>query len=162
MDAIRLRADVDPAAFLRLVGYLVRHRPEILHTHLVHADTYGQMAGLLARIPVRFSTKHGFNEFREGRAFALGDRTVASLAHVHVAISRGLARYLAETEGFDESGFEVVHYGIAPGAEPAPFASSVTSRRSSRRSRRLRSSSSRRWARGSGWSRWRRWSAPGR
>src|SRR5437763_1158264 len=33
MDAIRLRADVDPAAFLRLVGYLVRHRPEILHTH---------------------------------------------------------------------------------------------------------------------------------
>ena len=53
-------------------------------------------------MPVRFSTKHGFNEFREGRGFALGDRTVASLAHVHIAISRGLARYLAETEGFDE------------------------------------------------------------
>jgi glycosyltransferase involved in cell wall biosynthesis len=72
-------------------------------------------------VPVRISTKHGFNEFREGRAFALGDRTVASLAHVHIAISRGLARYLSETEGFDEHGFQVVHYGIAPRPAPRPY-----------------------------------------
>ena len=36
----------------------------------------------------------------------------------------GLARYLAETEGFDAASFEVVHYGIAAGPEPpAPPAS---------------------------------------
>src|ERR671925_1836314 len=118
LDAIPLAADVDPIAFLRLVAYLARLRPRILHTHLVHADAYGQLAGTVARVPVRLSTKHGFNEFREGRAFALGDRTVASLAHVHIAISRGLARYLADTEGFDERGFEIVHYGIAARDEP--------------------------------------------
>jgi glycosyltransferase involved in cell wall biosynthesis len=121
LDAIRLRADVDPLAFLQLSGYLARHRPTILHTHLVHADVYGQLAGSLARVPVRVSTKHGFNEFREGRGFALADRTVASLAHVHIAISRGLARYLADTEGFDERGFRIVHYGISPGDEWAPY-----------------------------------------
>src|SRR5207237_10053935 len=99
LDAMPLAADVDPLAFCRLVAYLLRVRPQILHTHLVHADAYGQMAGVPARVPVRFSTKHGFNEFREGRAFALGDRTVSSLAHVHSAISRGLARYLADLEG---------------------------------------------------------------
>ncbi len=121
LDAIPLRADVDPIAFLRLVGYLARRRPQILHTHLVHADVYGQIAGTLAGIPLRVSTKHGFNEFREGRGFALADRTVASLAHVHIAISRGLARYLADTEGFDEAGFEIVHYGITPRDEPAPY-----------------------------------------
>jgi glycosyltransferase involved in cell wall biosynthesis len=71
---------------------------------------------------VRVSTKHGFNEFREGRAFALADRGVASLAHLHIAISRGLARYLAEAEGFDEDEFEIVHYGIAPRGEPTPYA----------------------------------------
>src|SRR5437868_8060027 len=37
LDAIPLRADFDPIAFFRLVGYLLRHRPQILHTHLVHA-----------------------------------------------------------------------------------------------------------------------------
>jgi glycosyltransferase involved in cell wall biosynthesis len=121
LDTLRLRRDVDPIAFVQLVSYLTRNRPQILHTHLVHADTYGQMAGTLAGVPVRISTKHGFNEFREGRLFALGDRGVASLAHVHIAISRGLARYLADTEGFREEGFEVVHYGIAPRPRPEPY-----------------------------------------
>ncbi len=125
LDAISLRRDVDPIAFVHLAGYLTRHRPQILHTHLVHADAYGQMAGMLTRVPVRFSTKHGFNEFREGRAFALGDRTVASLAHVHIAISRGLARYLAQTEGFREESFEIVHYGITPNGEPKPYSGEV-------------------------------------
>src|SRR5437588_678290 len=121
LDAIPVRADVDPIAFLHLGAYLLRHRPAPLHTRLVHADVYGQIAGTLARVPLRFSTKHGFNEFREGRGFALADRTVASLAHVHIAISRGLARYLAETEGFAEDGFEIVHYGIPPADEPAAY-----------------------------------------
>jgi glycosyltransferase involved in cell wall biosynthesis len=121
LDSIPLRADVDPAAFLRLAGYLARHRPAILHTHLVHGDAYGQLAGMLAAVPVRFSTKHGFNEFREARAFALADRAVASLADVHIAISRGLAQYLADTEGFDPQSFEIVHYGITPDGEPRPY-----------------------------------------
>src|SRR5438105_6973903 len=121
LDAIPLAADVDPIAFLRVVGYVARIRPAALHTHLVHANVYGQLAGLLAGVPVRFSTKHGFNEFREGRLFALGDRIVASLADVHIAISRGLARYLSDTEGFDEKSFEIVHYGISPRSEPRPY-----------------------------------------
>src|SRR6266540_2652858 len=125
LDEIPLRADVDPIAFVRLAAYLARTRPAILHTHLVHADAYGLLAGTAARVPVRFSTKHGFNEFREGRAFAFGDRTVASLAHVHIAISRGLARYLAQTEGFREESFEIVHYGITPNGEPDPYKDTV-------------------------------------
>ena len=38
LDAIRVRADVDPLAFFQLVAYLVRARPQLLHTHLVHAE----------------------------------------------------------------------------------------------------------------------------
>jgi glycosyltransferase involved in cell wall biosynthesis len=125
LDAIVLRADVDPVAFVRLVGYLVRARPAILHTHLVHADAYGLLAGTVARVPLRFSTKHGFNEFREAPYFGLADRAFASLAHVHIAISRGLARYLEDVEGFDGESFEIVHYGIDPDGEPAPYADAV-------------------------------------
>ena len=122
VDAIPMRADVDPVTFTRVLAYLGTHRPTILHTHLVHADAYGQTAGTMAGVPVRLSTKHGFNEFREGHVFALGDRTIGALAHRQIAISRGLARYLAETEGFAEPDFEIVHYGIAPGPEPKPYA----------------------------------------
>jgi glycosyltransferase involved in cell wall biosynthesis len=122
VDSIPMHTDVDPGTFVRVLAYLLNHRPTILHTHLVHADAYGQTAGTLAGVPVRLSTKHGFNEFREGRLFALGDRTLGALAHRQIAISRGLARYLAETEGFAEPGFEIVHYGIAAGPEPSPYA----------------------------------------
>ena len=121
VDSIPMHADVDPGTFLRVLVYLLNRRPTILHTHLVHADAYGQTAGRLARIPVRLSTKHGFNEFREGQLFAFGDRTLGALAHRQIAISRGLARYLADTEGFPEPSFEIVHYGIEAGPEPEPY-----------------------------------------
>lgn len=124
LDDIRLRADVDPLAFGEVATYLGRMRPRILHTHLVHSDVYGQLAGSLTRVPLRLSTKHGFNEFREGRWFGFADRSVSSLAHVHIAISQGLAQYLADTEGFDEEDFEIVHYGIAPDGDVEPYAGS--------------------------------------
>src|SRR5213595_3987844 len=121
LDAIPLAADVDPVAFVRLAAYLARKRPTILHTHLVHADVYGQLAGLVSAVPIRFSTKHGSHQFRENPGFALGDRAIATFAHTHIAISRGLARYLEEVEGFDGESFEIVHYGIDPDGEPAPY-----------------------------------------
>jgi glycosyltransferase involved in cell wall biosynthesis len=118
LDDLPIRADVDPLAFVRLLGYVLRTRPTILHTHLIHADAYGQMAGLLAGVPVRLSTKHGFNEFREGKLFALGDRLIVAAADTQISISRGLAQYLVETEGFSEGTFEIVHYGIDASPEP--------------------------------------------
>ena len=125
LDDIRLRADVDPIAFGEVTAYVGRVRPRILHTHLVHADVYGQLAGSVTRVPLRLSTKHGFNEFREGRWFGFADRSVGSLAHVHIAISQGLAQYLAATEGFDEEAFEIVHYGIAADGEAPPYVGSA-------------------------------------
>jgi glycosyltransferase involved in cell wall biosynthesis len=122
LDDVRLRADVDPIAFGEVASYLLRARPRILHTHLVHADVYGQLAGSLTRVPLRLSTKHGFNEFREARWFGVADRSVGSLVHVHIAISQGLAQYLAETEGFDAQDFEIVHYGISANGAVRPYA----------------------------------------
>ena len=115
-EAWRMRFDLDPTVPARLL----RRRATIVHTHLVHADVLGLPAAALARVPARVSTKHGFNEFRSSRLVARADRAAARLAHRQIAISHGLARYLAQTEGFDEDDFTVVHYGIEAGAEPPP------------------------------------------
>jgi glycosyltransferase involved in cell wall biosynthesis len=120
VDAVRLPFAGDPRALARLVLVIRSRGPAILHTHLVHADFHALPAGRLARVPVLASTKHGFNPFRSSRAFARADRSVSRLAHLQIAISRGLARYLAETEGFAEEWFEVVHYGIEAGPDPPP------------------------------------------
>lgn len=113
-EAWRMRFDLDA----RIPARLALRRPAILHTHLVHADVLGLPAGALGRVPVRISTKHGFNEFRGNPAVAAADRAAARFAHAQIAISRGLARYLAQTEGFAERDFTVVHYGIDAGPEP--------------------------------------------
>lgn len=120
VEAVRLPRALDPVAFARVLRVIRRTRPAILHTHLVHADFHGLAAGRLARVPVLVSTKHGFNAFRESRAFAVADRALARLADVNVAISTGLARYLERTEGFAPGSFEVVRYGIVAGPEPPP------------------------------------------
>ena len=119
VERIRLGHSASPRAFARLLRIVRARQPEILHTHLVHADFHGLVAGRLARVPVLASTKHGFNPFRDRRLFAIADRAVGRLADVHIAISAGLARYLAEREGFEVSSFEIVHYGIEPGSEPS-------------------------------------------
>jgi glycosyltransferase involved in cell wall biosynthesis len=116
-EAWRMGFDLDP----RVPARLATRRPTVLHTHLVHADVLGLPAGALARVPVRVSTKHGFNEFRGNRAVAAADRAAARFATAQIAISHGLARYLAQAEGFAEDDFTVVHYGIDAAAEqPSP------------------------------------------
>ena len=115
-EAWRMRFNFDP----RVPARLAFRRPDVLHTHLVHADLLGLPAGALARVPLRVSTKHGFNAFRAHGALAAADRFAARLAHRQIAISAGLADYLAATEGFDRGAFTVVHYGIDAGAEPPP------------------------------------------
>ena len=121
-DAWRMRLDLDPTVPLRLIG---RHRPTILHTHLVHADVLALPAAALRRVPVRISTKHGFNAFRGNRVVASVDRAAARLAHRQIAISRGLATYLEVTQGYPAGTFTVVHYGIEAGPEPPPPAEST-------------------------------------
>jgi glycosyltransferase involved in cell wall biosynthesis len=120
LEGVRLGRAASPLAFSRVLRSVRGQAPTIVHTHLVHADFHGLAAARIARVPVRVSTKHGFNEFRASRAFAAADRAVARLADVNIAISGGLARYLEATEGFPVGTFEVVHYGIEPAAAPGP------------------------------------------
>jgi len=117
-ESWRMRADVDPAIFARLVAR-ARGVP-IVHAHLVHAHFHALPAALVARVPVRVAHHHGFNEFRERRFFAAADRLVERCATRHVAISSGLARYLSGTEGL-RAPFEIVHYGIAAAPEGVSF-----------------------------------------
>jgi glycosyltransferase involved in cell wall biosynthesis len=121
VEEVRMRRDLDPLAFAAVLRRLRALRPLIVHTHLVHGDVYGLPAAALLRTPLRVSTKHGFNEFRARPGFARADRAVARLAHVNVAISGGLARYLGEVEGFDADRFEIVHYGIEAKDEWTPY-----------------------------------------
>jgi glycosyltransferase involved in cell wall biosynthesis len=104
--------DVDPALALRVVRAVRRLRPDLVHTHLVHADVYGALA---ARRLV--STKHNDDPFRAG-PFRHVERLLAARVERVIAITEQLARFQVERVGLPAEKVTVIHYGLDVPPEP--------------------------------------------
>lgn len=83
----------DPRAVLALARYLRKQKPQIVHTHMVHANLLGRVARLLAPVPVLISTAHNINEgpFWREIAYRLTDPWCDLTTQVSQA---GLKRYV--------------------------------------------------------------------
>ena len=84
-------------------------RPDLLHTHLVHADVYGSIASRLAGVPF-VSSRHNDDRYLLG-PFRHVDRTFARGARRLVAISEAVRRFL-EQAGLAAEKLVTVHYGL--------------------------------------------------
>jgi len=99
----------------QLRGAVRRARPDLVHTHLVHADVYGAVA---TRTPI-VSTKHNPDPFRTG-PWRFAERGLAWRATRIVAISDAVRRFSVEDVGLPREKVEVIHYGLD--ALPEPWA----------------------------------------
>jgi len=108
----RLRAprDLDPLLAYRICKVLRQGRPDIVHTHLVHADVYGAVATIASRA-VLVSTKHNDDPFRAG-LFRHVERFLARRAAKVICITSSLARFNVERVGLPLSKVTVIHYGL--------------------------------------------------
>lgn len=108
----RLRAprDLDPALAVRAARVVRTQRPDIVHTHLVHADVYGALAAAAAGAAL-VSTKHNDDPFRAG-AFRHVERLLAQRAAAVICITDALARFNAERVGIPPGKLVVIHYGL--------------------------------------------------
>lgn len=107
---VRNARDVDPGAVTTLRRTLRELRPDVVHTHLVHADVFGALAALGA--PWRLvSTKHNDDRFRAG-PFRLVERALTRRASRVIAITHALARFCVEQVGLPAAKVDVVHYGL--------------------------------------------------
>jgi glycosyltransferase involved in cell wall biosynthesis len=106
---VRCGADVSPRMLRGLLAAVRADRPELLHTHLVHADVYGTLAGGLARVPL-VSTRHNDDRYLLG-PFRYVDRLFARRARRLVAISEAVRSFL-ERAGHDPRKLLTIHYGL--------------------------------------------------
>jgi glycosyltransferase involved in cell wall biosynthesis len=111
VEAVRLACprDLDPALAAGLARTLRSLRPDVVHTHLVHADLYGGLAA--PRGAALVSTKHNDDPFRTG-PFRLVERGLARRARRLIAITEALRRFSVERVGIPAAKVEVVHYGL--------------------------------------------------
>ena len=109
VPCVRLRAprDLDPKLLVSLRRTLRRLEPDVVHTHLVHADLYGALA---AAAPV-VSTKHNDDRFRTG-SFRFVERLLTRRASRVIAITHALARFTVERVGLPAEKVGVIYYGL--------------------------------------------------
>jgi glycosyltransferase involved in cell wall biosynthesis len=107
---------------LRDVVQAVRtERPDLVHTHLVHADVYGGAAARLLGIP-SISTRHNDDRYLLG-PFRYVDRAFARPARRLIAISDAVREFM-ERAGHDPRKLLTIRYGLdglpASRSEPTP------------------------------------------
>ena len=102
----------DPRLGLDLVRHLRALRPDVVHTHLFYADTFGRPAARLAKVPAVVSTEHS----TEGGAISwrrhAGMRWSARFADRVVAVSEAVRATTAARLGMSEARIDVVPNGI--------------------------------------------------
>lgn len=105
--------DMNPKLLWRLLKEIERSSPDIVHTHLIHADIYGQIAARARGVP-GVSSLHGTHPFyrsEPGRSVA---RVAGHLASRTIAISRYAGDFACEVGIAPPQRVRVVHYGIDP------------------------------------------------
>ena len=115
---VRLAAprDLDAALAWRLARAVSRFRPDVVHTHLVHADVYGAAAALATGAAL-VSTKHNDDPFRTG-PFRFVERAVTRRASRVIAITEALRRFAIQRVGLPAAKVTVVPYGLDALPEP--------------------------------------------
>jgi glycosyltransferase involved in cell wall biosynthesis len=120
--------DVSPATIARLLSEMRTFRPDLVHTHLVHADVHGQLAAAVARVP-GISSVHDTSAFFGKEPYRSAGRLVGRLARCRIAISEHVADFLRRT-GLGRPGrIRVVPYGIDAEALQSDSASRGFARR---------------------------------
>jgi glycosyltransferase involved in cell wall biosynthesis len=114
-ETMPIRGDADPGLPLRLARHVRRAGFDAVHTHLLHADLYGRVAGRLAGRRV-LSTYHCDDPFHLIRGVRQADAATARLCTRIVCISHAVADFVHREIGVPRRLLRVIHYGMEPPA----------------------------------------------
>ena len=103
--------DVDPVAAIRLVREIRRFRPDLVHTHLIHADLYGQVAARLTGVP-GVSSVHSAHAFYRRQPYRSAAAVAGHLARRTIAISHHVSELLVNAGIVPADRVRMVHYGL--------------------------------------------------
>ncbi len=112
VERVLIGHHLDPLLLGRLTRALRRIQPDIVHTHLLHADLYGLTACRRAGVPHAISTRHNDDAFRHYRFIKWANGAAMGRAERVIAISHALERFVREVEGIAPDKVLTVHYGL--------------------------------------------------
>jgi glycosyltransferase involved in cell wall biosynthesis len=106
---VRCGVDVSPWLAASVISAVRAERPDLLHTHMVHADVYGSIAASALRVPF-VSTRHNDDRYLLG-PFRYVDRAFMAGASAIVAISQAVRGFHLRA-GLPAQKLVTIHYGL--------------------------------------------------
>lgn len=108
------------APLLRLHRMLVSERVDVLHTGVFQPDFYGQVAGFLARTPVRVRTFHVTQQWPDSSRWIgrLSEPLLKHLATHNTAVSTACQESVSRDIGLAPERIQVIHNAVALDAPP--------------------------------------------
>ncbi len=103
--------DLNPLLVSRLAAVVRRARPDLVHTHLIHADTHGQLATALTRVPSVRSV-HNTMPGLARQPYRAASAVAGRIARRTVAISDHARDYIVTNGMAPTARVRVVKYGI--------------------------------------------------
>jgi glycosyltransferase involved in cell wall biosynthesis len=104
--------DINPLLIAKLVWQMRAFRPDLVHTHLIHADVHGQLAAQLTMVPAVSSVHSTQARVYLREPYRSGARGVGHLACRTIAISNHVGRFVEELNLARPGTVRVIHYGI--------------------------------------------------
>lgn len=112
ISRISKRGWKDPLLFPKLVALMRKEKPDVVHTHLSKSDLFGLMAAALAGVPVRISSIHNVDPWRQNKLFSAFMRQWTQVAHHHIAVSEKVREYVLQTSKYPVEKLTTVDNGI--------------------------------------------------
>lgn len=123
---INKRGKLDPFGYLRLVKAIRAFAPDIVHTWLYAANSYGRLAALQAKVPVIFGGERCVDPWK-GWSHSIIDRALAKRTTGIIANSSAISSFYA-TRGISSDRFHVIYNGVEA-AKVAPISRSEAAQR---------------------------------
>ncbi|MEO8607724.1 MAG: glycosyltransferase [Chloroflexota bacterium] len=114
VERLVIKRHLDPSLYNRLNQSLRNLKPDVVHTHLLHADLYGIPAARWTKVPVVVSSRHNDNAFRRRAPIKQVNRVLWRMTDAGIAISDSIARFTVEVEGAAKNKIHRIYYGLEP------------------------------------------------
>ncbi|MCY4021540.1 MAG: glycosyltransferase [Chloroflexi bacterium] len=109
---LTIHRDYDLTLLFKIRRVLRQIKPDIVHTHLIHADLYGLFAAKLAGIRTVISSRHNDDQFRFHPMWRRISPALWRLTSGGIAISAAIRDFMIEVEAAPDEKINVVQYGL--------------------------------------------------
>ncbi len=112
LQRVEIARHVAPGMFGTLRAIFLQEQPDIVHTHLQHADLYGIVAARLSGVKIVVSTRHNDDPARRRLPVRLLNASLARWATAVITISEALRHFALEVEWIPPRKLHTILYGL--------------------------------------------------